>query len=161
MPGRFFFYADTSIFGFLFEREDRSKQQATEEFFHQVEQARFRLAVSALVIDEIARTPLISLRDQLLALVEKYQPTQLEFHPEIERLAQTMVDLGAIPKTYVDDARHVAYAMFYRLDGIVSWNLRHIVRFSTRRKVAALCRMEGYSEIDLLTPEEVIYETRG
>jgi len=44
------------------------------------------------------------------------------------------------------------------VDGLVSWNMKHIVRITTRRVVSALCRMEGYKEIDLLTPEEVIFD---
>ena len=41
------------------------------------------------------------------------------------------------------------------MDALVSWDTGDIVRLKTRRGVSALCRLMGYREIDLVTPEEV------
>ncbi|MBI4870567.1 MAG: PIN domain nuclease, partial [Candidatus Riflebacteria bacterium] len=70
-------------------------------------------------------------------------------------LAEFYVLQGPIPRKYVDDATHVAIAVVNRLDAIVSWNCEHLVKLKTKREVNALNKLNGYAEIDIVTPEEV------
>ena len=42
------------------------------------------------------------------------------------------------------------------MDVVVSWNLEHMVKLKTRIEANGINRLEGYHEIDISTPEEVI-----
>lgn len=51
---------------------------------------------------------------------------------------------------------YLAVAVVNNLDAIVSWNFRHMVNVKTRVAVDGINRLEGYREIEIVTPEEVI-----
>jgi len=152
------YYVDTSVWGYLFEDILREKKEATETFFRLAQEKKIEIFISALVIEEMNRTGDRNLRDRLLQSLKDYPATVLSYQDEIEKLASKIVDMEAIPEEFEDDARHIGYAIIHGVDGLVSWNMKHIVRITTRRVVSALCRMEGHKEIDLLTPEEVIFD---
>ena len=85
-----------------------------------------------------------------------YKPTLLTEERNVDLLAQRYIDQATIPKRFRDDALHIAYAVVNQMDVVVSWNLKHIVNIKTRREVNALNKLEGFSEIDIATAEEVI-----
>ena len=50
----------------------------------------------------------------------------------------------------------MAIATVYQADVVVSWNLKHMVKLKTRREVKAINILEGFREIEICTPLEVI-----
>jgi len=61
-----------------------------------------------------------------------------------------------IPQKFRDDARHIAIAIFYNLDVLVSWNYRHMVNIRVKKMINSLCIRQGFKPIDIVSPEEVI-----
>jgi hypothetical protein len=61
-----------------------------------------------------------------------------------------------VPEKYKLDLLHIAFAVVYDLDVVVSWNLEHIVKLTTKLKVNGVNKKEGYKEIEICTPQEVI-----
>jgi len=49
-----------------------------------------------------------------------------------------------------------AIATVHHIDVVVTWNLEHMVKLKTRREVKAINILEGYREIEICTPMEVI-----
>jgi hypothetical protein len=47
------------------------------------------------------------------------------------------------------------------MDYIVSWNFKHMVKPKTKRTVRAFSIKEGYKEIEIVTPEEVVADKSG
>jgi hypothetical protein len=60
------------------------------------------------------------------------------------------------PAKYWDDGLQVAVATVHRLEIVVSWNLKHTVKWKTRREVKAINILEGLDEIEICNPLEVI-----
>jgi len=58
--------------------------------------------------------------------------------PPIDELVAEYLRWDALPLSAVVDARHVAIATVARLEAVVSWNMKHLVRLRTRRLVAAV-----------------------
>ena len=52
---------------------------------------------------------------------------------------------------------HIAVASFYDMDAIVSWNFKHIVKLKTKRETKGVNLLMGYKEIEIISPQEVIY----
>ena len=55
-----------------------------------------------------------------------------------------------------DDAAHVAAATVARVDLIVSWNFRHLVKWDKIRAFNAVNLSLGYPIMTILSPREVI-----
>ena len=94
------------------------------------------------------------------SLVDDFKPVQLSPNSSVEELTAAYLNAKVAPTRSLTDMAHVAYAVAYNLDAIVSWNLRHIVRLKTRLAVNGINKLLGYREIEIATPEEVIgYDT--
>jgi len=143
-------YADTSVFGGAFDGEFATASQA---FFDQVRGNRFDLISSALVVDELAEAP-----ERVRSFFRK-----LAGHIHIEAISTEAVQLrdaylaaGIVGPASRDDAQHVALATVLDCWTIVSWNFRHIVHARKIPLYNGVNRVQGYTEIAIHTPQEVI-----
>ena len=57
---------------------------------------------------------------------------------------------------YSEDALHIAIATLNKMDYLLSWNFRHIVKIKTRRIINKVNLSLGYSELSIITPAELI-----
>ena len=87
---------------------------------------------------------------------EEYQPYNLKTNKLVEELAEKYILEKIVPTKYSIDLIHIAFAVAYELDVVVSWNLEHIVKLNTRLKVNGVNKKEGFKEIEICTPQEVI-----
>ena len=148
-------YLDTSVLNFFFEEEDLEKAYSTKELFREIRRGRYSAFVSDLVLREIGRTK-GQKRENLLSLIKTYDIPWLEVTPESLILAGKYADRKIFPRKYQDDGLHIAIATVEEIDIVVSWNLRHMVKLKTRQEVKAINILEGYKEIEICTPMEVI-----
>ena len=146
---------DTSVLNFAFETEAVEHRDASLALFNKVRFGSIEAYISDVVLREISRAPTVR-RAQLRRLVGDIKPSVLELTEPAQDLAEKYLEEGIIPRRYEDDARHVAIAVVNRLDCVVSWNFRHLVRPVTRRRINAVNRLLGYPEIDIASPEEVL-----
>lgn len=51
----------------------------------------------------------------------------------------------------------MAMASFAKIDVLVSWNFKHIVRFDKIRAFNAVNMLQGYGQIDIRSPLEVLH----
>ena len=143
-------YADTSVFGGAFDAEFAI---ASQRFFEQVRRNRFELISSALVVDEPAEAP-----DRVRSFFR-----ELAAHIDVEDISTEAVQLrdaylaaGIVGPASRDDAQHVALATVLDCWSIVSWNFRHIVHARKIPLYNGVNRVQGYAEIAIHTPQEVI-----
>lgn len=61
------------------------------------------------------------------------------------------------PKSRMD-AMHVAYATVARVDAIVSWNFKHIVRYDKIRAFNEINLRNGYGILQIVSPKEVLFD---
>jgi hypothetical protein len=92
----------------------------------------------------------------MVALLQRYNVKMLPRNDEVDRLAQVYISKKVIPQSYLDDALHIAATTVNGLDFIVSLNFQHIVREWTINKVAQINADEGYRQIGLFKPEEIL-----
>lgn len=144
---------ETSVWNFLLEEQRPEHRTATERFFQQVRELG-SLAISDVVLREVARAP-EARRVALERLIRQYAPVVLEVTTEVLTLAERYIAEGLIPAKYLNDALHVATAVVHEFDVVVSWNFDHLVKLKTRIGVNGLNRLLGYREIEIVSPEEV------
>src|SRR6266566_718080 len=143
-------YADTSVYGGVFDEEFRA---ASTTFFEQVRRGRFALVTSALVRREVLSAPqnVHELFTELLAIAEL-----AEISDEAERLQRAYISAGIVTERWLADALHVALATVTGCTLIVSWNFRHIVNFQRIPLYNAVNTLQGYGNIAIFSPPEVI-----
>ena len=71
-------------------------------------------------------------------------------------MAGIYIEKGIIPEKFIDDAVHIATATVNNLDFVISYNLGHIVKTKTMIGVGIANLREGYRQIGLATPTEVL-----
>lgn len=75
-------------------------------------------------------------------------------------LAQKIIDMGILKPKSFDDCQHIAAAVVYNCDCIISCNFKYIVNIKTIRGVRAITNLEGYKDIDIVNPS-VLLESMG
>lgn len=147
------YYVDTSVWNFLLEQDRPEHRAVTERFFQQLPTLG-TIGISDIVLQEIRRAP-EARREALRQIVTQYAPEVLQVDVEGESLADRYIEAGLIPARYRNDALHLAIAVVYDFDAVVSWNFEHLVKLKTRLGVNGLNKMLGYRDIEIVSPEEV------
>jgi predicted nucleic acid-binding protein len=137
----------------LFADDAPEKQALTKAFFQKRYRHQFELFISGVVISEIEKAPLPK-RNLLFAVIEGVDV--LEMNQEAENLALAYLKSGALPRTSIDDARHVALATIHNLDAVISWNFKHLVNLRRIKMVHLVNEQMGYKHIEIISPQEVI-----
>lgn len=66
------------------------------------------------------------------------------------------LDYEAVPPNYEEDSLHIAVAVFNGMDYILSWNFRHLVRNKTRDVVRMVNSLNGFRNIEIISPPEIL-----
>jgi predicted nucleic acid-binding protein len=151
-------YLDTTVWNFAFANDAPDYMKATLDFFERVRLDQFDVFVSEAVVDEVAGAPL-QRQEQVRALVRAVSPRKLEACAEVDRLAALYLARGVLPVSSKADALHLAYATYYGMDILLSWNFRHLANVNRRAKVMAVNIEQGYNlPLHLAAPLEVLDE---
>ena len=145
-------YLDTSVISALFDERNPERKSLTEEFLKAID--RFEAFVSELTIAEIVQTPDESLRDRMREIASRFPV--LDISADVEDLADKYMQHGAVPKSYSEDAYHIALAVTNRMDYLTSWNFKHLVRKKTRDIVRMVNTLHDQPHVEILTPAELL-----
>ena len=143
-------YVDTSIIGGKFDLEFK---KTSEMFFKQVKENKFHLVISSLVQEEIIAAPecVTEFFDTLLP-----NATIIEVSEAALRLREAYLKSNILSKKSSNDALHVALATVNNCPIIVSWNFKHIVHYEKISLYNTVNILEGYQQIAIYSPLEVI-----
>lgn len=120
-------YIETSVISYLTAKPSRDivvsgHQQTTYEWWNKY-MAQYDCYISNVVIAEIEQgDPIASLKR--IEVVKNIKI--LEYNPEIEELGKIYLKLFNIPIKSKLDALHLAFATWYKIDFLLSWNYKHI-----------------------------------
>jgi hypothetical protein len=148
---RFRVYADTSVFGGCFDNEF---SEVSKLFFADIEAGKFVLVISATTLRELDAAP-----DYVQKVLNGLPPQNVEiveFSDEIATLRDAYLDAGILGSDRKADAEHIASASVADVDFVVSWNFRHIVHFEKIIGYQAVNLMNGYKQIRVYSPREVV-----
>lgn len=147
------FYLDTSVIGGCFDAEFSA---ASGRLFDRCREGQGIIMVSEIVMEELIDAP--PCVRELVTGADPYPiETVAETRDSIE-LADAYLAAGIVGPNFRDDCRHVALATVARVDVLVSWNFRHIVRFDRIRAFNSVNMLKGYSLLDIRSPLEVFPE---
>ena len=148
-------YLDTSIISHLFADDTPEKMDDTNRLWEDFTDGKYRIYISQIVINEIERCP----EPKRSRMLEKLRQTEFEIldeTDEVNNLAVEYIKGGVLKEKNIADCRHIAHAVVYNCDAIVSWNFEHLVNFKTINKVKVVNAIHHYKEINILPPNMFI-----
>ena len=130
------------------------QQQATRQLWEEYSDA-FEFVTSEIVLGEAERgdSREVQRRTTLLDGLR-----ELRLSPEAATLAHKLINAGAVPLQFLPDAQHIAIAVVYNIEYLVSWNYKHIVNETKRQHITDVCLTAGYRPTTLCTPAVLIEE---
>ncbi len=152
---KFKLYLETSVWNFLISEDVPQEREITNKLFQEIGLGRYEVYISELVYAEIEKAP-IEIKRKLEQVLKKYPAINLKSNKLIEELAEKYIHEKIVPPKYNADVIHIAFATVFGMDVIVSWNLKHLVKLTTKLKVNGINKKEGFKEIEICTPQEVI-----
>ncbi|MCK4763698.1 MAG: type II toxin-antitoxin system VapC family toxin [Candidatus Aminicenantes bacterium] len=141
-------YLDTSIPSAYYDYSKPLRQLITQKWFEN-ETHLFDVYISVLTIEEIDRLGNITRRENIKNLILKYNVEILQISDEIKNLAEKYITKGAIPKSEPEDALHIAIATVNKIEGLASWNFKHIVSINPIRKIHEINGEKGYPLLEI------------
>lgn len=145
-------YADTSVFGGVFDPEFAS---ASKAFFERAREGVIEVVVSILVLDELEDAPpaVSGFLEEIRSLL-----TRVNISEDADYLHEAYLRAGVVSRKSDTDALHVATATVSGCRAIVSWNFKHIVNFRRIPLYNGINQMQGYGPIAIHTPAEMVFD---
>lgn len=142
-------YLDTSVIGGVFDVEFNRE---SNHIFDLAKNNQIKLITSQLVLDELKNAPKL-VRDFLN--INLYLFDKVDIGEQAIEMMNRYLSAKIVTVKSRNDALHVAIATESRVDAIVSWNFKHIVKLEKMKKYVS-CNLEsGYGFLQIITPKEV------
>jgi len=144
-------YADTSVFGGCFDDEFAAESRL---FFEEIKSGKFLLVISSTTLGELDKAP--DYVQKVLSELPLESVEVIDFCDEIAALRDAYLQAGILGPASKADAEHIASATVAEVDFVVSWNFKHIVHYEKISGYQAINLINGYKEIRIYSPKEVI-----
>lgn len=127
----------------------------TKKLWGLFKEEKYDVYLSTVTLDEISdcKEPKKSQMYKFLSQI-KYTPIQIT--ESMSEIAQQIIDMGILTVKSYDDCQHIAAAVIYGCDCILSWNFKHIVNIKTIRGVRAITNLKGYKPIEIINPSVLL-----
>ena len=152
-------YLETTIVSYYVARTSRdliiaARQELTRKWWAD-KRSGYRLLASPAVREEARMGDREAARRRLDLLtgpdIEFLKPSS-----EVDDLAETVREALAIPKTKKFDALHLAYAIKYGVDCLLTWNCSHFANPEILRLLVNFCRANDLWLPVVCTPEAMV-----
>lgn len=144
-------YLDTSVISAFVDERTPERQKDTEEFFNRL--GGFEVSVSELTLIEIKNTNDEEKRNRMFKIISSSKI--LDLTDEMRKLRDIYLKEGVFTPASINDALHVTCAVIARVEILVSWNFRHLVRRTRRALINEVNIRYGFPTIEIVSPPEI------
>lgn len=150
-------YLDTTIPSYLFEERENLKLHidTTQEWWSE-EQGNFDIWISEETIAEITDGDYPG-KSEIVKFISEIQI--LPYEPKIMEIAQIYLENYLMPRVLKGDALHLAYASFYKIDFLLTWNCNHLANANKRKHIRVINTRLNLAIPEIITPLELFSET--
>ena len=152
-------YLDTSVISHLMQDDVPEKMADTLQLWELFREGVYDVYLSTVTLEEVSVCPEPK-RSQLKEYMAQISYTALDITDDVVTIAEKIIDMGILTKKSFDDCQHIGAAIVSECDCIISWNFKHIVNIKTIHGIRAITNLEGYKNIDILSPT-VLLESEG
>jgi hypothetical protein len=115
----------------------------------------FDLWISDEVLDEVGKGNYPNQRQVIECAL---QLPILPFDAQIQPIAQTYIDNYLMPRTLAGDALHLAYASFYQMDFLLTWNCNHLANANKQQHIRNINTRLNLAVPLIVTPLQLVTE---
>lgn len=152
-------YLDATIPSYLFDlREELKYQIETTRRWWNEESHKFELWISDETLLEVSmsqyphKTQIVDFTKNIPQLV------QVE---EIRKIAKYYIDHYLMPQKLLGDSIHLAYASYYKMDFLLTWNCNHIANANKFNHIRLINKRLNLKTPELITPLELFEEKKN
>ena len=149
-------YIDTSVIGGCFDEEFKYWSNLLMDNF---QMGYFKPILSQTVALEVRPAPIL-VRQKYEQIVNDYGALVLTIDEDCESLVKAYQRHKILTNQFIDDMTHIAVATVNRVDILVSWNFKHILRYNMVSQFNSVNIDEGYQPLVFHSPREVAYEKK-
>jgi predicted nucleic acid-binding protein len=80
----------------------------------------------------------------------------LSISDEAVQLAESLVKRGGVPRSFGEDALHIALCAVHGINFLMTWNCKHLANASRRHKIEEIVENEGFQCPVICTPAELM-----
>jgi len=149
-------YLDTTIPSHHFDvRAETAFLATVTKRWFKTEARHYNIFVSEATLVEISagRYPH---KQRILRFAEKRKV--LRSHPILEQIVEVYIRNLLMPEDRGGDGLHLAYASYYRMDFLLTWNCTHLANANKREHIRIINHRLGLSVPEIVTPLELISE---
>jgi hypothetical protein len=150
-------YLDSTIPSYLFDERESLKTytDVTRQWWHE-ERQNFALWISEESVIELSQGDYPN-KDSIIACIAQIQLLYPE--PQIYEIAQIYIDNFLMPRALGGDAIHLAYASYYKIDFLLTWNCNHLANANKKQHIRVINARLNLSVPEIITPLELFTET--
>ena len=148
-------YLDTSIISHLFADDTPEKQEDTLKLWQDFILNKYEIFISSVTIGEIEKC-YEPKRSEMIEKTKQIHTNLLIDSDEVDALADEYIKNEILKQKSFDDCSHIAFAVVSNCDLIVSWNFKHLVNYTTIKKVKIVNSINNYKEIGIISPTMLI-----
>jgi predicted nucleic acid-binding protein len=139
-------YLDATIFSYLVDDRDEIKNFIEiTKLWWKVERKHYKVCTSSETIIELDSG---NYPGRNLAIRQVKKIDLLQRNNEIQQIAEIYIANYLMPDNLLGDAIHLAYASYYKIDFLLTWNCKHLANANKREHI----RITN-SRLNLIVPE--------
>ena len=144
-----------SVVSYLNQEDALERMQETLQLWELFKQGQYEVYISDIVINEMNACKEEKF-NILVKYLEQIDLNVIETDENVVELAEKFIDFGILKQKSFDDCRHIAAAILWGCDVIISWNFKHIVNIKTIKGIRAITHLESYKDIDIMNPSVLL-----
>ena len=148
-------YLDTSVISHLMQEDVPEKMSDTLKLWEMFKDGKYDVYLSTVTLQEISNCPEPK-RSGLYKYLKEINYNLIEISEDMSDVAEQLIEMGILTRKSYDDCQHIAAAVIYACDCIISWNFKHIVNIKTIRGVRAITNLKGYKPMEILNPSVLL-----
>ena len=150
-------YLDSTIPSYLFDERESLKTyiEVTRKWWEE-ERDNFELWISEESIIELSKGDYPN-KQKLIDCVSEIQVLLPD--AQVFEIAQVYLDNYLMPRSLTGDAIHLAYASYYKIDFLLTWNCNHLANANKKQHIRIINIRMNLPTPEIITPLELFTET--
>ena len=150
-------YLDSTIPSYLFDERESLKTyiEVTRKRWEE-ERDNFDLWISEESIIELSKGDYPN-KQKLIDCVSEIQVLLPD--AQVFEIAQVYLDNYLMPRSLTGDAIHLAYASYYKIDFLLTWNCNHLANANKKQHIRIINIRMNLPTPEIITPLELFTET--
>ena len=149
-------YIDSTIPSYYFDQREslNAFSEVTRKWWFEMA-SEYNLYLSDAVLQELSNGA-YPRKHEIIELVSTIP--LLPYTPDLEQLVEFYIANYVMPKSLLGDAVHLAYASYYDIQYLLTWNCNHLANANKRRHLETINWRLGFETPQIVTPLELFKE---